>query len=67
MPCGPINSIAEGVQLAERLGLEPLVDVGGEIDAIRNPITFGASELRYDTPPPTLGADSDEIKAWLAG
>jgi crotonobetainyl-CoA:carnitine CoA-transferase CaiB-like acyl-CoA transferase len=67
VPCGPINSIAEGVQLAERLGLEPVVDVGNGINAIRNPITFSASELRYDLPPPTLGADSDEIKAWLNG
>ncbi len=66
VPCGPINSIAEGVQLAERLGLEPLVDVGGEISAIRNPITFGRSELRYDQPPPTLGEHSDEIRRWLS-
>jgi crotonobetainyl-CoA:carnitine CoA-transferase CaiB-like acyl-CoA transferase len=66
VPCGPINSIAEGVQLAERLGLDPLVDVGGGINAIRNPITFSASDLRYDLPPPHLGADSDEIRRWLA-
>jgi crotonobetainyl-CoA:carnitine CoA-transferase CaiB-like acyl-CoA transferase len=66
VPCGPINSIAEGVQLAERLGLEPLVDVGGEVSAIRNPITFGASRLRYDRPPPTLGEHSDEMRRWLA-
>ena len=67
VPCGPINSIAEGVQLAERLGLEPIVSVGDEIDAIRNPITFSDSELRYDTPPPALGEHSDEIRSWLAG
>ena len=28
VPCGPINSIAEGVALADRLGLHPLVAVG---------------------------------------
>ena len=28
VPCGPINSIREGVELAERLGLEPRVTVG---------------------------------------
>ena len=66
VPCGPINSIAEGVQLAERLGLDPIVAVGGEIDAIRNPITFGGSELRYDRSPPTLGEHSDEIREWLS-
>ena len=66
VPCGPINSIAEGVQLAARLGLEPIVPVGDQIDAIRNPITFSESELRYDTPPPTLGEHSNEIRRWLA-
>jgi crotonobetainyl-CoA:carnitine CoA-transferase CaiB-like acyl-CoA transferase len=66
VPCGPINSIAEGVQLAERLGLDPIVAVGGEIDAIRNPITFGGSELRYDRSPPTLGEHNDEIREWLS-
>ncbi len=66
VPCGPINSIAEGVQLAARLGLGPLVDVGGGINAIRNPITFSASDLCYDRPPPELGADSDEIREWLS-
>ena len=66
VPCGPINSIAEGVQLADRLGLEPIVAVGGEIDAIRNPITFGGSELHYDRSPPTLGEHSDEIRKWLS-
>jgi crotonobetainyl-CoA:carnitine CoA-transferase CaiB-like acyl-CoA transferase len=67
VPCGPINSIGEGVQLAERLGLQPLVDLTGSLQAIRNPITFSDSELRYDLPPPALGVDGDEIKAWLAG
>jgi crotonobetainyl-CoA:carnitine CoA-transferase CaiB-like acyl-CoA transferase len=66
VPCGPINSIAEGVQLAERLGLDPIVSVGGGVDAIRNPITFSASDLRYDLPPPTLGEHSDEMRRWLA-
>ena len=67
VPCGPINSIAEGVQLAERLGLEPLVDLGGTIRAIRNPIRFSDSQLRHDGAPPDLGADSDAIRKWLEG
>ena len=28
LPCGPINTVAGGVQLAEDLGLEPVVEVG---------------------------------------
>ena len=66
MPCGPINSIREGVELAERLGLEPRVTVGeGEraVDIVRNPIHFSDAEIRYDEPPPLLGEHSDDIRA----
>jgi len=69
VPCGPVNSIAEGIELAERLGLEPRVTVGdGEraVDVVRNPISFSAAEIRYGSPPPTLGEHSDDIRAWLS-
>ena len=65
---GPIHTIAEGVQFAEGLGLEPVVEVGegdAKVPSIRNPITFSTSEVRYDLPPPTLGEHTDEIRAWL--
>ena len=70
VPCGPINSIREGVELAESLGLNPRVTVGeGDraIDLVRNPIHFSDAGVRYDLPPPTLGEHSEEIRAWLAG
>lgn len=69
VPCGPINSIREGVQLAERLGLQPRVTVGqgdNTVELIRNPIDFSGARLRYDLPPPALGEHSDEIRRWLA-
>ena len=69
VPCGPINSIADGVALAEQLGLEPRVTLGEgdrEVDLVRNPITFSAAEPRYDRPPPLLGEDSDAVRAWLS-
>lgn len=68
VPCGPINSIREGIELAERLGLEPRATVGegdAAIDTVRNPIHFSDARIRYDLPPPTLGEHSDEIRAWL--
>lgn len=68
--CGPINSIAEGVELAERLGLEPRVTVGNgdrAVDVVRNPITFSAAAPRYSLPPPELDEHGDDIRAWLAG
>jgi crotonobetainyl-CoA:carnitine CoA-transferase CaiB-like acyl-CoA transferase len=70
VPCGPINSIAEGVELAESLGLRPRVEVGDgdrRVTVVRNPIMFSDADLRYDRPPPELGEDTAEIKAWLAG
>jgi crotonobetainyl-CoA:carnitine CoA-transferase CaiB-like acyl-CoA transferase len=68
VPCGPINTIGEGVELAESLGLAPRVDLGTDgrqVTLVRNPITFGDATLRYDLPPPELGEQADEIKAWL--
>ena len=69
VPCGPINTIGEGVELAESLGLAPRVEIGeGDraVTLVRNPITFSAADVRYDLPPPELGEHTDEIKAWLA-
>ncbi|MGE0000400.1 MAG: CaiB/BaiF CoA transferase family protein, partial [Ilumatobacteraceae bacterium] len=69
VPCGPINSIREGVELAERLGLQPRVTLGSgdrQVDLIRNPIGFSAAGIRYDEPPPSLGEQSDDIRAWLS-
>ena len=68
VPAGPINSIAEGVQFAEGLGLEPVVEVGsGEesVPLVRNPIRFSRSGLRYELPPPAIGEHSDEVRAWV--
>ena len=70
VPCGPINTIGEGVELAESLGLAPRVEVGEgarAVTLIRNPITFGDADLRYDLPPPELGEHTAEVKRWLRG
>jgi len=64
VPCGPINTIDEGIALAERLGLEPVVEPGG-VPSVRNPVTYSATPPSYRKPPPALGADGDEVRAWL--
>ena len=69
VPCGPINSIGDGVELAEKLGLRPRVTVGEgdrEVTLVRNPITFSDGELDYRLPPPTIGEHSDEIRQWIS-
>jgi crotonobetainyl-CoA:carnitine CoA-transferase CaiB-like acyl-CoA transferase len=65
VPCGPINDVAGGVELAERLGLEPVVLAGG-VPTVRNPIGLSATPPSYDLAPPALGADGADIRAWLA-
>lgn len=64
VPCGPINTIDEGLALAERLGLEPVVRPGG-VASVRNPVRYSATPTSYHRPPPALGADNAEIRAWL--
>lgn len=69
VPCGPVNTIGQGVELAEQLGLAPRVTVGDgrrRVDLIRNPIGFGGATVRYDLPPPGLGEHTDEIREWLS-
>lgn len=69
VPCGPINTIGEGMALAEQLGLQPRVSVGEgdrQVDLVRNPITFSAAAPTYHSPPPELGEHSDRIRAWLS-
>jgi crotonobetainyl-CoA:carnitine CoA-transferase CaiB-like acyl-CoA transferase len=66
--CGPINTVAVGVEFASSLGLNPVVQVGaGEhsVPMIRNPITFSRTPPRYKLPPPALGQDSEQVRAWL--
>ncbi|MEU8313718.1 MULTISPECIES: CoA transferase [unclassified Micromonospora] len=65
VPCSPINSVAEGVALAEGLGLEPVVTAGG-VPGIRNPIGLSGTPPRYDLPPPELDEHGDQLRAWLA-
>ena len=52
------------VVLAEELGLDPVVDVGG-VPGVRNPITFSDTPARYALPPPGLDEHGEEIRAWL--
>jgi crotonobetainyl-CoA:carnitine CoA-transferase CaiB-like acyl-CoA transferase len=69
VPCGPINTIDGGFAMAERLELEPVVEVGpGEraLPMARHPITFSATPARYELPPPELDEHGAELRKWLA-
>jgi crotonobetainyl-CoA:carnitine CoA-transferase CaiB-like acyl-CoA transferase len=69
VPCGPINTIDQGVAFATEVGLDPVVTVGegdDEIPVIRHPITFSATPASYRLPPPRLDQQGDEIRRWLS-
>lgn len=69
IPCGPINSVEGGIRFARELGLDPVVEVGAEENAvpvIRHPISFSLTPPRHELPPPVLGQDNEQIRAWLS-
>jgi crotonobetainyl-CoA:carnitine CoA-transferase CaiB-like acyl-CoA transferase len=69
VPCGPINTIDQGVAFASEVGLDPVVTVGKGDDAlpvVRHPITFSATPASYRLPPPRLDQQGDEIRRWLS-
>jgi crotonobetainyl-CoA:carnitine CoA-transferase CaiB-like acyl-CoA transferase len=62
VPAGQVNDIAGAFALAERLGLDPIVELPGSDGATvrlpRNPIRLSATPARYVSAPPPLG-DAD--------
>ena len=68
LPSGPINTVAGGVQLAQDLGLEPVVEVGDRaVPTVRNPIRFSATPPDYRLAPPEFDEHGEDVRAWLAG
>jgi crotonobetainyl-CoA:carnitine CoA-transferase CaiB-like acyl-CoA transferase len=68
VPCGPINTIDQGVAFASEVGLSPVVTAGeGDLamPSVRNPITFSATPPSYRLPPPSLDEHGEEIRRWL--
>jgi crotonobetainyl-CoA:carnitine CoA-transferase CaiB-like acyl-CoA transferase len=69
VPCGPINTIDQGVSFASDIGLDPIVHVGASdraIPSIRNPISFSETSPDYRFAPPGLDEQGAELRAWLS-
>jgi crotonobetainyl-CoA:carnitine CoA-transferase CaiB-like acyl-CoA transferase len=69
VPCGPINTIDQGVAFAAEVGLDPVVIVGqgdAAVPSVRNPITFSLTPAGYRLPPPALDQHGAEIRRWLS-
>ena len=70
VPCGPINDIAQGLALAERLGLQPVVEIadprrGGPQPQVAHPATYSVTPPTYRTAPPEVDEDRAEVLAML--
>nr|WP_198151955.1 CoA transferase [Kibdelosporangium sp. MJ126-NF4]CEL21920.1 CAIB/BAIF family protein [Kibdelosporangium sp. MJ126-NF4]CTQ92700.1 CAIB/BAIF family protein [Kibdelosporangium sp. MJ126-NF4] len=50
VPCGPINSIAEAVDLASEVGLSPVVSIDG-LRHVANPISLSRTPAEYRSNP----------------
>lgn len=69
LPCAPINDIGGGVAMAQRLGLDPVVETeheGRSVPTVRHPIDYSTIAPAYKLPPPQLGASSHLIREWAA-
>ncbi|MHA6693917.1 CaiB/BaiF CoA transferase family protein [Homoserinimonas sp. A520] len=68
VPCAPIQDVRQGVELAERLGLDPVAVAGSgdrAIPTVRHPVSYSRTPASYDIAPPILGADTVSVKRWL--
>jgi crotonobetainyl-CoA:carnitine CoA-transferase CaiB-like acyl-CoA transferase len=66
VPAGPLGDIGDAFALANRLGLDPIVDVGPDATGqVRNPITLSNTPITRYAAPPRLGQHNDEIRQWL--
>jgi crotonobetainyl-CoA:carnitine CoA-transferase CaiB-like acyl-CoA transferase len=57
VPCGPVNDLAQAFDLAERLGLNPVVELG-DTKTVASPIRLSETPVSYRLPPPTLPKSS---------
>ncbi len=70
VPCGPINDIAAGLELADRLGLRPVVELADPRRPdpqrlVANPVTYSQTPATYRTAPPRVDEDRAEVLALL--
>jgi crotonobetainyl-CoA:carnitine CoA-transferase CaiB-like acyl-CoA transferase len=62
VPCGPVNTVAEGFALAESLGLDPVVRLAGDGHdraSVASPIKLSRTPVSYRTAPPTTPTAPD--------
>ncbi|ANZ18127.1 L-carnitine dehydratase/bile acid-inducible protein F [Streptomyces noursei ATCC 11455] len=68
VPCGPVNSVSEALELAGRLGLDPVVPVGeGRTPQVASPLRLSDTPVVQPAAPPRLDEDGTALRTWLSG
>ena len=55
VPCGPINSVAQALQLPQIAERGMKVEFANGVSVLGNPIKLSATPVQYQMPPPKLG------------
>lgn len=68
---GQVGSIADGIELAESLGLAPIIEVQDAAGAvvgrqIRSPISYSPAIPPRTEAPPALGEHTESVRRWLS-
>ncbi|MFJ9615681.1 CaiB/BaiF CoA transferase family protein [Streptomyces noursei] len=68
VPCGPVNTVSEALELAGRLGLDPVAPVGeGRTPQVASPLRLSDTPVVQPTAPPRLDEDGTALRTWLSG
>ncbi|MGW9427572.1 CaiB/BaiF CoA transferase family protein [Streptomyces decoyicus] len=68
VPCGPVNTLSEALELAARLGLDPVTPVGeGRIPQVTSPLRLSGTPVSQPAAPPRLDEHGTPLRTWLSG
>lgn len=71
VPIGPIHTVSEALNSDQAFARETVQEIprsdldGGAIKVLANPLKFSKTPVKYDTPPPRAGQDTESVKRWL--
>lgn len=68
VPCGPVNTVSAALELAARLGLDPVTPVGqGRVPQVTSPLRLSGTPVAQPFAPPRLDEHGTALRTWLSG
>lgn len=68
VPCGPVNTVSAALELAARLGLDPVTPVGqGRVPQVTSPLRLSGAPVAQPFAPPRLDEHGTALRTWLSG